>query len=593
MPAAILRFLLLPRSRYVLAWLVAVGAIGGTFWVTWHAFDPPKHADGTPKRRGGNRGHTTIDFGGQWLLGRMLVQGLGPHLYRQADQREILRAAYPQDEETPYEDQADDEKGQHEADSLIGWMISVRNPESAAATASFLSPLAAPDAFAAAALALANQEQVETRVKAATAPRVGGPLYPPIHAMFMYPLGRLRPALAYRIVQIVSMVLALVAAWAVWLLSEGRIWWPVAIAGIVLYPSFAACVNLGQNSVFMLTLLLWGWTCITRDRPIWGGILWGFLAFKPVWAAAFFLVPLLTGRWRVCLAMLGTGTLLALATLPLVGWESWLDWLRVGRQATLIYHADENWVFISRDLLNIPRRWLLDFSRPYLKRDNLAAQIAGWSIFLPVVGLTVLVTLWRKDRQRVLVGPAAAFLLLGAWMSCFHFMYYDVLLTALPVFALLAEPRNYLRPVLVGIMPIQRAELGTSLGPYYERRLPSGYPGTQLLLPTTFRHLAVLNSLTLSLLVLLVITEFLFPLLDISFSVSMPGLSGGSIPMPLKYSTGLHGTPWNTFTLIVLWLWCGWLWLRQPQRQTQSAPGQTPPADRSALVAPVDAAQLV
>jgi hypothetical protein len=100
----------------------------------------------------------------------------------------------------------------------------------------------------------------------------------------------------------------------------------------------------------------------------------------------------------------------------------------------------------------------------------------------------------------------------------------------------------------------------------------------------------VLNSLTLSLLVLLVITEFLFPLLDISFSVSMPGLSGSSIPMPLKYSTGLHGTPWNTFTLIALWLWCGWLWLRQPQRQPSPA---KLPVDKSASTVAADAPQLV
>ena len=29
-----------------------------------------------------------------------------------------------------------------------------------------------------------------------------------------------------------------------------------------------------------------------------------------------------------------------------------------------------------------------------------------------------------------------AFVLLGAWLSCYHFMYYDVLLAALPIFLL-------------------------------------------------------------------------------------------------------------------------------------------------------------
>jgi arabinofuranan 3-O-arabinosyltransferase len=54
-------------------------------------------------------------------------------------------------------------------------------------------------------------------------------------------------------------------------------------------------------------------------------VVWGLLAFKPVWALAFFLVPLVTRRWRTCLAMAGTGAALALTTVPFVGWQCWLE----------------------------------------------------------------------------------------------------------------------------------------------------------------------------------------------------------------------------------------------------------------------------
>jgi hypothetical protein len=40
----------------------------------------------------------------------------------------------------------------------------------------------------------------------------------------------------------------------------------------------------------------------------------------------------------------------------------------------------------------------------------------------------------------------------------------------------------------------------------------------------------------------------------------------------------LYGFPWNTACMLVLWVWCAWLWIRQP-RDTQkqaSAYGQLP-----------------
>ncbi|MFX6201976.1 glycosyltransferase 87 family protein, partial [Acinetobacter baumannii] len=78
----------------------------------------------------------------------------------------------------------------------------------------------------------------------------------------------------------------------------------------------------GQNPPLTLLFLIWGWALIVRDRPTAAGVVWGLLAFKPVWALAFFLVPFLTGRWRTCLAMLLTAGFLVVLTLPFVGFYS-------------------------------------------------------------------------------------------------------------------------------------------------------------------------------------------------------------------------------------------------------------------------------
>src|SRR5262249_57826381 len=116
-------------------------------------------------------------------------------------------------------------------------------------------------------------------------------------------------------------------------LARGRVWWPVRVPCIMLWPGYAGSVNLGQNATLTLTILIWGWALTARGRPVLGGMVWGLLAFKPVWALAFFLVPFLSRRWRFCAAMVATGCGLAVLTLPFVGVQSWRDWLAIRKEA--------------------------------------------------------------------------------------------------------------------------------------------------------------------------------------------------------------------------------------------------------------------
>ena len=92
---AFLRFWIWSATRYVMAWLLALGTAAYILYSAWTSFDSDKKPDGSPRRRGGNSGHAMIDFGGQWLMGRMLVQGYGQHLYHRNYQWVVARAAYP------------------------------------------------------------------------------------------------------------------------------------------------------------------------------------------------------------------------------------------------------------------------------------------------------------------------------------------------------------------------------------------------------------------------------------------------------------------------------------------------------------------
>jgi arabinofuranan 3-O-arabinosyltransferase len=569
-----LRFLVQPGSRYVLAWVLAMGCAGSGFVGAWRAFDSERHADGTPVRRGGNNGHAMVDFGGQWLLARMLAVGLGHHLYDRNYQWGVVQEAYPIADEAPEEERPAEGQGHHEADDLMSWMMGEDDHYAARQSAGALTPLAAGNPVGAAAYATASAQQGKPTTSAG--PSLGGPLYPPIQAMLMSPLGFLRPATAYRVVQIVSIALAFFMGGALVLLSQGRIWWPMATAALVLYPGFCSTLALGQNTIVTLALLFAGWTLIARERPILAGIVWGFLAFKPVWAAAFFLVPLLTRRWRVCFAMLGTGIALAVATLPLVGWHVWLDWLQIGRDASWLYSVDENWVFLSRDLLNIPSRWLLNFDADLQERGSRLATLLGWALLLAVVGATALFAWRRRGQARAVTGPIAAFLLLGAWLSCFHFMYYEVLLSAVAVLLLFTEPAQYVRPMVFAQLPARSESLNEELLDYHTAHLLCSRPPVLRFLAGATRNVAVVNSVVLTLLALLVIVEVVFPGLALTASVAAPHLKTEIVPTPLRFSTSIPGTPFSTFCLLALWLWCGVLWLRTyPREQNDSAGVQT------------------
>src|SRR5262249_23709830 len=145
------------------------------------------------------------------------------------------------------------------------------NAEAPATFGSCLLPLAADDGLGAALLAAVAERhrwQPDALAKAA-APRVSGPLYPPINAFVYYPLGLLPPQQGYRIMQVALLGFALLAGWGVRRLTRGRIWLSVATAVIIAYPGYSGAQALGQNSPVTLAILIWGWVLLAEGRPGW------------------------------------------------------------------------------------------------------------------------------------------------------------------------------------------------------------------------------------------------------------------------------------------------------------------------------------
>ncbi len=411
--------MLRPSRRLVfglLAWGLAVAVGVQRADRAIHTFDDAPDTPPDRRRADGNNGHAQIDFGGQWVMGRMIATGHARDLYDRTVQRPIVREAFPESAESPWVRANHRPAGvkpwaanepRHDADWMMYWFVGRDSPDGAKA--------------------------------------VGGPLYPPVHGFAMAPLGMLAPPTAYRVMQALLFAAVVLFGLGVNRLSDGRIAWPIAVAFAFSFTGCEAALDLAQNSAITVLILVWGWVLAKNHRDLLGGLVWGLLVYKPLWGATFFLVPLLMGRWRFCATMVLTGAGLAAATLPVVGVGVWQDWLAVGKEASELYNVNRNWVFLSRDLFGIPRRLLIDMSLPEAERGRLDATLLGWALWSCVAAGTAFVFL-RHPARREATGPLAGFAFLGAYLCCYRFIYYDAFVAAFPLVVLFADPSRVIGP---------------------------------------------------------------------------------------------------------------------------------------------------
>lgn len=579
-----------PRAVRVWLWLVAI-SIGVHHYHrarNWYA-DGPDTPEAFRHPIPGGMGHTQIDFGGQWVMGRMVVLGHGRELYHRQRQWEVVRAGYPQAEETPVQlaetvlpkhqrrlARDDDDVG-HDADRLMSWFMG-SDPSAyktvGGAVAASLTPTPS-NPWTTVALQQAAREAVTPAVVAKIEePIIGGPLYPPIHGFLYAPLGLFdSPRLAYAVFQTVSLGLIYVAGLGICLLTRNRVWWSVASIAILMYSGGRSGLELGQNPVVSLNILVWGWVLAVRRREWLGGAIWGLLAFKPIWGVAFFLAPFLMGRWRFCLAMVGTGATLSALTLPFVGLQTWFDWLAVGREASDIYNTNQNWIKLSRDLQGIPRRFFHELNLPFEDDPPIAKQCA-WALWGLVFGTTVLVYLLRADRRKPL-GLGASFLFLGAFLTCYRFMYYDVLLSLICIAVLFADPWRFFRTRVFGLALVPQSPTpDRHLAPPVASPSPLG-PGLVGYLNsfplTVLAALYAFNNILLGLKV-----EATVGVLDLGRRVVAPDGSTAMSSPRLRADTSLS-YPWDTGLLLVLWAWCAIQLVRRNERRADPAEPTTAP----------------
>lgn len=613
--AQLRRFLTHRLTRLALCWLLCM-AVAVIRWVhAYHCFDSPATNDNSSAaerdryRVDRNNGHTWIDFGGQYVFGRTAAEGHWRDLYDRDALRRTADAAFPLEKQSPgvqkYHDTPDlippdlnpgDVKT--DADRLLESMMgdgdeARRNAKLGevvgAAFAGGTNPLLAAACQADA----QNRTDQDLNSQNPTLGRknLGGPLYPPVHALFYAPLGLIpNSQQAYFLFQLFSIVSVFGSGLAVRALSRGRIWWPVATTVLLLLPGMRPGIDLGQNHAVTMCIVLCGWAIAARASEFGGGMVWGLLAFKPVWGLAFILAPLLLRKWKFVAGTGVAGVCVCLATLPLVGIEGWKEWLAVGKSAADLYNVNENWINLSRDVSGIPRRLAIDFTQPQPKGGEpwlntlCNALLGGIGLVTAAVGAFGGGTLRRSWRVARVVGPGSAvayflrgygtsyvglragFVLLGGWLCCYRFMYYDAILTGVGLAALLAYPRWTLGG--------WRAELREANQQRSRRR--------------TFLFV---NSFPLSILILLLLTDNVMLYSGNLMTVANEGftkevtdpckatvtkLANDGTPTTVVKTVTTpkqlrvkfdYNQPVETFLVIALWVWCGWRLLRAGDRE--------------------------
>lgn len=323
---------------------------------------------------------------------------------------------------------------------------------------------------------------------------IAGPLYPPTACLPFSILALFTPSTAHALAVVSYILMCFGCGWLISRITEGRLQWGEACLLTLFFPNNFMGLMLGQNQVLSLTVLVIGWYFHHRRWPWLAGLIWGLFAYKPVFAVALVLVPISLRSWKMLVGMATSGIFCVLVTLPFTGIEPWRRWLMVGQHAEKIYQTDRNWIWMSRDLVGLPRRKMWDVeSFTKVMRHNIGvwqpgyvwtttaadgqsyfyprawlflcdpfdwnihqlvyvttgnnneqesyweATLIGYLLLCGVAAITVLLSWKRGITGQPANGIDSVFVLTGSLLCVFHFMHYDLLSFALPVLLALSN----------------------------------------------------------------------------------------------------------------------------------------------------------
>lgn len=157
--------------------------------------------------------------------------------------------------------------------------------------------------------------------------------YPPHFWMLIRPLGFLPFSVAHLVWQIGGLILLMATIRLVFRFS-----WP-AVAYVGFCPAVMSCLYFSQTGILAAALMIGGVGLLHR-RPVWAGIAFACLTFKPTLGV---IVPLalLAGRHWTAFAVASAATVgLIGLSVAFLGTEAWITYLTIVPSGQLEVHAD-------------------------------------------------------------------------------------------------------------------------------------------------------------------------------------------------------------------------------------------------------------
>jgi hypothetical protein len=205
-------------------------------------------------------------------------------------------------------------------------------------------------------------------------------------------------------------------------------------------------------------------------------------------------------------------------------------------------------------MLAMARRVFNNFDNRFGERDTMLARVIGVMLMGMVLEATVRLTSLRGRMAKRWSFAGGAFLLLGFWMCVYHITYYDAMFTALPLALLLFVPAHVLTPYF-----FRRSRLewdGTGPASDWKMVLSPGNfgliccPLIVYLLPIIFW-----DQIGVTLPEAVVEWAWYWPR-HVLLGKEMPEVI---VPYWLNI-------PFIVPCFVMLWVWAGWMWLRELPR---------------------------
>jgi alpha-1,2-mannosyltransferase len=312
--------------------------------------------------------------------------------------------------------------------------------------------------------------------------------YPPYFLFVAGALAKMPYGLALGVWQASTLALYLFAIWAIIAPSfrMGRTdWLLLAIA----FPAVFINIGHGQNG-FLTAGLLGGALVLLDRRPLFAGVLFGLLVYKPQFGLMIPIAMLAGAHWRSFAAAAATVVVLTLITTFAFGlpvWHAFLASTHFSRTVVL-EQGNTGWEKIQ-SLFSWARMWgapiplayalqgaltvALGVALVWLWRSATPAALKAASLCLA----SILATPYTLDYDMVVLGPAIAFVAVdgfvrgfGRWEKTVLAVLWLVPLAARSVAQFTFIPLGVLAMLAMFVVILRRAEL--------DRRLPMAFAGT-------------------------------------------------------------------------------------------------------------------